>query len=124
MPQNIFVLNDTIRKNIAFGIENKSMDNSKIINSAKLAGVSNFIENELENGYDTLVGENAIKLSGGQRQRIGLARAFYEDKDLLILDEATNSLDKEKEIEILENLKSSTGKTIIFVTHNTFYLAS
>ena len=55
MPQNIFVLNDTIRKNIAFGIENKSMDNSKIINSAKLAGVSNFIENELENGYDTLV---------------------------------------------------------------------
>ena len=72
VPQNIFVLNDTIRKNIAFGIENKSMDNSKIINSAKLAGVSNFIENELENGYDTLVGENAIKLSGGQRQRIGL----------------------------------------------------
>ena len=99
------------------------MHNSKIINSAKLAGISNFIENDLENGYDTLVGENAIKLSGGQRQRIGLARAFYEDKDLLILDEATNSLDKEKEIEILENLKSYTGKTIIFVTHNTFLLS-
>ena len=123
VPQNIFVLNDTIRKNIAFGVENESIDNSKIINSAKLAGISNFIENDLENGYDTLVGENAIKLSGGQRQRIGLARAFYEDKDLLILDEATNSLDKEKEVEILENLKSSTGKTIIFVTHNTFLLS-
>ena len=76
VPQNIFVLNDTIRKNIAFGVENESIDNSKIINSAKLAGISNFIENDLENGYDTLVGENAIKLSGGQRQRIGLGRAL------------------------------------------------
>ena len=123
VPQNIFVLNDTIRKNIAFGVDNKLINNSKIMNSAKLAGISDFIENNLENGYDTLVGENAIKLSGGQRQRIGLARAFYEDKEILILDEATNSLDKEKEIEILENLKLSKEKTIIFVTHNTFLLS-
>lgn len=123
VPQNIFVLNDTIKKNIAFGVDNKLIDDLKIINSAKLAGISNFIENDLENSYDTVVGENAIKLSGGQRQRVGLARAFYEDKDILILDEATNSLDKDKELEILENLKSIAGKTIIFVTHNTFLLS-
>ena len=99
------------------------LDNLKIKKSAKFAGISNVIENDLESSYETIVVDNAIKLSGGQRQRIGLARAFYEDKDILILDEATNSLDKDKEFEILENLKSVAGKTIIFVTHNTFLLS-
>ena len=118
VPQSIFILNDTIKKNIAFGVEDSLIDNLKIKNSAKFAGISNVIENDLESSYETIVGDNAIKLSGGQRQRIGLARAFYEDKDILILDEATNSLDKDKELEILENLKNVEGKTIIFVTHN------
>ena len=72
----------------------------------------------MDQGYETIVGENAIKLSGGQRQRIGLARAFYEDREILILDEATNSLDKDKELEIMDKIMNQKEKTIIFVSHN------
>lgn len=122
VPQNIFILNDTIKNNIAFGIHNHLIDENKIRQCAKFAGIDEYIEKELDNSYETIVGENAVKLSGGQRQRIGLARAFYDDKDILILDEATNSLDKDKELEIFKNLNLLKEKTIIIVTHNPLLL--
>ena len=118
VPQNVFILNDTIKKNIAFGLDDKFIDENKVRESANHAGISQYIEKELDQGYETIVGENAIKLSGGQRQRIGLARAFYEDREILILDEATNSLDKDKELEIMDKIMNQKEKTIIFVSHN------
>lgn len=123
VPQNVFILNDTIKKNIAFGLDDKLIDKNKVKKSADLAGISQYIEKELDQGYETIVGENAIKLSGGQRQRIGLARAFYEDKEILILDEATNSLDKDKELEIMGRIMNQKEKTIIFVSHNSNILS-
>ena len=122
VPQNIFILDDTIEKNIAFGVDKKSINIEKVKNAARIAGISEFIENELEKKYETIVGENAIKLSGGQRQRLGLARSLYEEKQILILDEATNSLDKNIENQIINNIYAMKNKTIILVTHNQLIL--
>ena len=83
-----------------------------------MAEIDNFIENDCEDKYDTIVGENAIKLSGGQRQRIGIARSLYLDKEILIFDEATNSLDEDTELRVIANILSKKNKTIIIVTHN------
>jgi len=118
VPQNIFILDETIKKNIAFGIEDKLIDKEKVRQACKIAGLADFIEHDLQDKYDTIVGENAIKLSGGQRQRIGIARAIYDDKEILILDEATNALDEEKAGEIIDKISSIKNITIILVTHN------
>ena len=84
----------------------------------KLACIDDYIENHLPNKYETDVGENAIKLSGGQRQRIGIARLLYSNKEIMIFDEATNSLDEDTEVKIISNILSQKDKTIILVTHN------
>ena len=118
LPQNIFILNDSIRKNIAFGLDDKKIDFNKLKKAAQLACIDKYIESDLPQKYETEVGENAIKLSGGQRQRIGIARSLYLDKDILIFDEATNSLDEETEIKVISNILSLKNKTIILVTHN------
>ena len=118
LPQNIFILNDSIRKNIAFGLDDKKIDFNKLKKAAQLACIDKYIESDLPQKYETEVGENAIKLSGGQRQRIGIARSLYLDKEILIFDEATNSLDEETEIKVISNILSLKNKTIILVTHN------
>ena len=96
LPQNIFILNDTINRNIAFGVSDEKIDKEKVKLSAKLACIDDYIETKMPEKYESIVGEDAAKLSGGQRQRIGLARALYANKKILIMDEATSSLDKKK----------------------------
>ena len=118
VPQSIYLLDDTIRNNIAFGIDPIKIDEESIINASKMANLHTFISNELEKGYSTVIGERGIRLSGGQRQRIGIARAVYHDPSVLILDEATNALDSLTENTIIEAIKNMAHKkTIILVAH-------
>ncbi|MEC7640953.1 MAG: ABC transporter transmembrane domain-containing protein [Nitrospinota bacterium] len=95
VTQETFLFNDTIRNNIAFG-ETETVTEDKIIGAAKAAHVDVFAES-LVKGYDTIIGERGVKLSGGQRQRIAIARAILRDASILVLDEATSSLDSESE---------------------------
>ena len=90
----------------------------RVIEVASIAEISEFIENELPEQYNTLVGERGLQMSGGQRQRVALARAFYFGRNVLILDEATSSLDNKTEKEIIKNIKSLKGKkTLIVIAH-------
>ncbi len=117
VPQNIFLFDDSIKKNIAFGIEEKDISKEKLKKSVSQAKLTEFVSN-LEESYDFKIGENASKISGGQKQRIAIARALYNDPPILILDEPTSSLDKNTSEEILQYLKSlSQSKTIIIITH-------
>ena len=116
LPQNIFLINGSIKENIALG-ENK-IDVEKIIESTKQSQLTNFVDN-LEDKLETQIGESGTLVSGGQRQRIGLARSFYFDREILVFDEATNALDNETEKKIIDYLKSlKSKKTIIFISHN------
>ena len=117
VPQNIFLLDDTIISNIAFGVKPEQVDLEKAKNAAKLANIDQFIES-LPEQYEFIVGERGAMLSGGQKQRIGIARALYHDADVLVFDEATSALDNITEREIIatiQNLKAT--KTIIMIAH-------
>jgi ABC transporter fused permease/ATP-binding protein len=115
VPQDIILFGGTIRENIAYGNTNASFE--EIQNAAKQANAAQFIESFPE-GYDTLVGERGIQLSGGQRQRIAIARAVLKDPVILILDEATSSLDSESERLVQEALdKLMKGRTSFVVAH-------
>tara|TARA_Y100001968_G_scaffold332930_2_gene393115 strand:- start:5468 stop:7249 length:1782 start_codon:yes stop_codon:yes gene_type:complete len=117
VPQNIYLSDGTIIENIAFGIEKKLINSSRVKKAAKAALINNIIDNNKE-GYYMNIGENGIKLSGGQRQRIGISRALYKDFDLLFLDEATSALDSDTEKKIIENLeKVYPDITIIMIAH-------
>ncbi|MDR0556966.1 MAG: ABC transporter ATP-binding protein/permease, partial [Treponema sp.] len=118
VPQTIFLTDDTIRNNIAFGIAPDKIHDKDVINAAKIANIHDFVQNELEQKYETLIGERGIRLSGGQRQRIGIARAVYHNPSVLILDEATSALDGVTEGAIMESIKRiGHKKTIIIVAH-------
>jgi ABC-type multidrug transport system fused ATPase/permease subunit len=118
VPQSIFLTDDTIRSNIAFGINSNDINDEAVINAAKMANIHEFIMNELDNNYNAVIGERGIRLSGGQRQRIGIARALYHDPSVLILDEATSALDTLTEIAIMDAIKYlSHKKTIIMIAH-------
>ena len=118
VPQAIFLIDDSIAKNIAFGVPLEEIDFERVKSVAKMANLSDFIEKELPNGYETLVGERGIRLSGGQRQRIGIARALYRDPEVLILDEATSALDNITEKEVMNAIKNLSGlKTLIIIAH-------
>lgn len=118
VPQEIFLIDDTIRANIAFGIPEAEIDDVKIRKAAKIAAISDFIESELPEKYDAMIGERGVRLSGGQRQRLGLARALYRDPKVLILDEATSALDGATEESVVSSIHSlSNVKTIIIIAH-------
>lgn len=119
VPQQTFLIDDTISSNIAFGVKKEKIDFNQVKKVAMIANLDSFITKELENGYSTIIGERGIRLSGGQRQRIGIARALYSNPNLLILDEATNALDKKTEKVILDALKKLKSKiTIIIISHH------
>ncbi len=118
VPQQIFLTDNSIAANIAFGVEAENIDYEAVEKAAKIANLHEFIIDELPKKYLTTVGERGIRLSGGQRQRIGIARALYRKPQLLILDEATNSLDNLTEKAVMDavyNLKKNI--TIILIAH-------
>jgi ABC-type multidrug transport system fused ATPase/permease subunit len=118
VPQQIYLADDTIASNIAFGVENKNIDFALIYKVAKMANIHDFITNELNDGYMTKVGERGVRLSGGQRQRIGIARALYKRPEVLILDEATSALDNKTESDVIGALSNlSKDLTIITIAH-------
>lgn len=118
VPQNIYLFNDTIASNIAFGVPREDVDMEAVRRAAQMAQISEFIENELKDGYGTLIGERGIRLSGGQRQRIGIARALYRNPSVLVLDEATSALDNRTEKAVMEAIDSLHGlKTILLIAH-------
>lgn len=124
VTQHIYLTDDTVRKNIAFGLADGQIDDEKVKHAAKMAALDEFIENDLPAQYETIIGENGIRLSGGQRQRIGLARALYLDRPILVLDEATSSLDHETEAEVMQAITNiGRQKTIIMIAHRTHSLA-
>ena len=100
VPQQIFIADDTLTNNIALGIRSEDIDFEKVKIAAKKAMIYDFIMEELPNKFNTTLGERGVRISGGQRQRIGLARAFYSDPPIIILDEATSSLDTITEKEL------------------------
>ena len=117
VPQDIYLTDDTLKNNITFGDNLNDIDKKKLDEAMLLAEVDEFIK-DLPNGRETIVGNRGVRLSGGQRQRIGIARALYRDKDILFLDEATNSLDVENEKKIFKNIfVSKTKKTLFIVSH-------
>ena len=118
VPQQIFLSDNTVSANIAFGVNHKDIDEEAVMNAAKIANIHNFIMSELPFNYRTTVGERGIRLSGGQRQRIGIARALYHKPKVLILDEATSALDSNIEGKILHSLFEKHKEcTILLSTH-------
>jgi ABC-type bacteriocin/lantibiotic exporter with double-glycine peptidase domain len=118
VSQSVFLLDDTIKNNIAFGVENNIIDQEAVRKSISQAGLDEYVKG-LDYREETFVGERGLKISGGQKQRIGIARALYFKPELLVLDEATNSLDKKTENEILQQLSiMKNNMTIIIVSHS------
>ncbi len=117
VPQSIYLLDDTIKKNIAFGIDDETISDNRLKEVVSAAKLDDFI-NTLPNGINTCVGELGSRISGGQLQRIGIARALYNKPQIIVFDEATNSLDPENEDKIINLIKSYTDITIIFISHN------
>lgn len=118
VPQNIYLSNDTIEANIAFGIPKEEIDSEAIVKAAQLAQIHTFITSELEDSYKTVIGERGIRLSGGQRQRIGIARALYHNPSVLVMDEATSALDNETEKAVMDAIDELSGKkTILLIAH-------
>jgi ABC-type bacteriocin/lantibiotic exporter with double-glycine peptidase domain len=114
VPQFVFLSDSSISDNIAFGVPKDKIDYLKVIESARKAKISDYIE-ELSLGYETIIGERGVRLSGGQRQRIGIARALYKDASLIIFDEATSALDSETEDQIMKTIDDLTAHATIFV---------
>tara|TARA_B110001452_G_scaffold176316_1_gene147864 strand:+ start:348 stop:2081 length:1734 start_codon:yes stop_codon:yes gene_type:complete len=118
VSQEIFLLDSSIVENIAFGTSKENINYQKIDKCINLAELDIYID-QLKDGFNTMVGEKGIRISGGQRQRLGLARALYNEPDILILDEATNSLDINTENTILNTLKNLKNEfTILMISHH------
>lgn len=117
VPQDIFLTDDTIKRNIAFGLPDETIDVAALQRAIDAAQLSEFVTS-LPLGVETMVGERGVRLSGGQRQRIGIARALYHDPEVLILDEATSSLDNETERYVMQSVERLRGgRTIILIAH-------
>ena len=117
VPQTIYLTDDTLRRNVAFGLSDKEIDDTAVNKALSAAHMDSFLKSQ-PHGLDSVVGERGIRLSGGQRQRIGIARALYHDPSILVLDEATSSLDNETEATVMDAVRDLKGnKTIIIVAH-------
>ncbi len=117
IPQTIFMTDSTIRKNVAFGVPDSEIDDAKVWQALKEAALDDFVR-ELPDGLDTQIGERGMRLSGGQRQRIGIARALFEDPEVLVLDEATSALDNDTEAAIMDSINRLHGKkTLVIIAH-------
>ena len=118
LPQEHLILDNTIGNNISLLNDFEKLDEDKIKKSIKQADLEQML-NDLPDGIDTLIGGKGVKLSGGQYKKICLARLFYHEKDILIMDEVTNSLDKKSEDIIINQIGQLKGKkTMIVITHN------
>jgi len=118
VPQEIFLTDASVRENIALGVPPDQIDDAQVRRAAEIAHIHDFVTSDLDQGYDTLVGERGVRLSGGQRQRIGIARALYENADFILLDEATSALDNQTEAEVMQAIESLPGdKTIVMIAH-------
>jgi ATP-binding cassette, subfamily B, bacterial PglK len=117
VPQSIFLMDDTLEKNIAFGIPEHLIDQDKLRKAVAASQLDSIVE-QLPNGLHTPLGERGVMLSGGQRQRVGIARALYHEREILVFDEATASLDSETESLVTEAIRSLSGiKTMIIIAH-------
>lgn len=117
IPQAIFLADESIRSNVAFGIKEDEVDDAKVWAALEEAQLKEFVE-KLPDGLDTMTGERGVRLSGGQRQRIGIARALYDNPEILVLDEATSALDSETESAVMEAIDRLQGrKTLIIIAH-------
>ena len=113
--QDVYLLNDTIYNNIKLG--NQKANREDVVEAAKIANCHDFIE-KFSDGYDTMVGEGGSTLSGGEKQRISIARAILKDAEIILLDEATASLDADNELEIRKSIdKLTENKTVIVIAH-------
>lgn len=117
IPQNIYLMDESLRKNIAFGVPEDEIDDEKVWKVLREAQLESVVK-EMDEGLDTVIGEMGVRLSGGQRQRIGIARALYRDPEILVLDEATSALDTETEKAVMEAIDSLHGRmTLIIIAH-------
>jgi ATP-binding cassette, subfamily B, bacterial PglK len=117
VQQSIFLTDDTLRRNIAFGLNDDEIDDGLVNQAVQAAQLDQFVQ-DLPDGINTFVGERGVRLSGGQRQRIGIARALYHNPPVLVFDEATSALDNETEAEVMESIKSLKGsRTMIIIAH-------
>lgn len=117
LPQDVFLVDDTLEKNIALGVSEKDIDSNKVHQAIEKARLKDLIDN-LPKGKETIIGERGIRVSGGQKQRISLARAFYHEREVLVLDESTSALDTKTEQEIVEEINHLKGsKTMIVIAH-------
>ncbi len=119
VPQDVYILDESIKRNIAFGIQQDQIDENKIQRAIQLSNLEEFCK-ESKFGLNTLIGKNGSRISGGQKQRIGIARALYNNPEVLIFDEATSALDEITEKKIIDEIKNNLEKkTIIIVSHKT-----
>ena len=118
LPQEVFLIDDTIKNNICLGQKEDDINEVKVKECISIVKLDKFI-NKLPKGINTSIGQKGLQISGGQRQRLSLARALYFDREILILDEATNALDEATEKEILRELETFKGKkTALIISHN------
>ena len=123
VPQSIYLIDGSVKENIALGVAPENIDNALIEKSLHMAELYDFVL-DLPEGMETRVGERGVKLSGGQRQRIGIARALYQQPEVLILDEATSALDNDTEKSITDTILKLKGQiTIIAIAHRLSTLA-
>ena len=117
VPQTIYLTDDSLRRNVAFGLGDENIDEQAVVNAIRLAQLEEFVAS-LPDKLGTVVGERGVRLSGGQRQRIGIARALYHNPSVLVLDEATSSLDTPTEHGVMKAVQALQGaKTVIIVAH-------